>query len=105
MQFESDADTGPPAPEALTINSTGTSAAAVAQPRGPLIRGLTIAILSLVSLGPLLGCDKGPDGYKGGPGGVFAQAKRGEEDLDAMGERLKARKEELMASMGGQSLS
>jgi hypothetical protein len=39
------------------------------------------------------------------PGGVFAQAKRGEEDLEAMGERLKARKEELMASMGGQSLS
>jgi hemerythrin superfamily protein len=39
------------------------------------------------------------------PGGVFAQAKRGEEDLDAMGERLKARKEELMASMGGQNLS
>ena len=35
------------------------------------------------------------------PGGIFAQAKRGEEDLDAMGERLKARKEELMAQMGG----
>jgi hypothetical protein len=34
------------------------------------------------------------------PGGVFAQAKRGDEDLDAMGERLKARKEELMAEMG-----
>jgi hypothetical protein len=34
------------------------------------------------------------------PGGVFAQAKRGDEDLDAMGKRLKARKEELMASMG-----
>src|SRR6195952_1537834 len=31
------------------------------------------------------------------PGGVFSQAKRGDEDLDAMGERLKARKEELMA--------
>jgi len=30
-------------------------------------------------------------------GGIFAQAKKGEEDLDAMGERLKARKEELMA--------
>lgn len=35
------------------------------------------------------------------PGGLFAQAKRGDEDLDAMGERLKARKEELMAEMGG----
>jgi hemerythrin superfamily protein len=34
-------------------------------------------------------------------GGVFAQAKRGDEDLDAMGERLKARKEELMAKLGG----
>jgi hypothetical protein len=36
------------------------------------------------------------------PGGVFAQAKRGEEDLDAMGERLKARKAELMAQLGGE---
>ena len=35
------------------------------------------------------------------PGGLFAQAKKGDEDLDAMGERLKARKEELMAEMGG----
>jgi hypothetical protein len=35
------------------------------------------------------------------PGGVFAQAKRGDEDLDAMGERLKARKAELMAELGG----
>jgi hypothetical protein len=34
------------------------------------------------------------------PGGIFAQAKRGEPDLDAMGERLKARKDELMAEMG-----
>ena len=34
------------------------------------------------------------------PGGIFAQAKRGDEDLDAMGERLKARKEELMAELG-----
>ena len=34
------------------------------------------------------------------PGGIFAQAKKGDEDLDAMGERLKARKEELMAKMG-----
>lgn len=33
------------------------------------------------------------------PGGLFAQAKRGGEDLDAMGERMKARKEELMAEM------
>jgi hypothetical protein len=35
------------------------------------------------------------------PGGIFAQAKRGEPDLDAMGERLKARKAELMAEMSG----
>jgi hypothetical protein len=35
------------------------------------------------------------------PGGIFAQAKRGDEDLDAMGERLKARKAELMAQLGG----
>jgi hypothetical protein len=35
------------------------------------------------------------------PGGVFAQAKKGDEDLDAMGKRLKARKEELMAELGG----
>jgi hypothetical protein len=34
------------------------------------------------------------------PGGIFAQAKKGEEDLDEMGERLKERKEELMAKMG-----
>ena len=34
------------------------------------------------------------------PGGIFAQAKKGDEDLDAMGERLQARKEELMAEMG-----
>ena len=34
------------------------------------------------------------------PGGIFAQAKKGDEDLDAMGERIKARKEELMAEMG-----
>ena len=33
------------------------------------------------------------------PGGLFAQAKRGDEDLDAMGERIEARKEELMAQM------
>lgn len=35
------------------------------------------------------------------PGGIFAQAKKGDEDLDAMGERMKARKEELMAELGG----
>jgi hypothetical protein len=35
------------------------------------------------------------------PGGVFAQAKKGDEDLDAMGERLQARKQTLMAQMGG----
>ena len=34
------------------------------------------------------------------PGGIFAQAKRGDEDLDAMGEQLKARKQELMARAG-----
>ncbi len=33
------------------------------------------------------------------PGGVFAQAKKGDEDLEAMGKRLKARKTELMAEM------
>jgi hypothetical protein len=37
------------------------------------------------------------------PGGVFAQAKRGDEDLEAMGERLKARKQELMAELGGKA--
>jgi hypothetical protein len=35
------------------------------------------------------------------PGGIFAQAKKGHEDLDAMGERLKARKDQLMSEMGG----
>lgn len=34
------------------------------------------------------------------PGGIFAQAKKGDEDLEAMGERLKARKAELMAQLG-----
>lgn len=33
------------------------------------------------------------------PGGLFAQAKKGGEDLDAMGERMKARKEELMVEI------
>jgi len=37
------------------------------------------------------------------PGGIMAQAKRGDEDLDAMGERLKARKQELMAKLDGKS--
>ena len=37
------------------------------------------------------------------PGGIFAQAKRGDEDLDAMGKQLKARKAELMAEMGGRA--
>jgi hypothetical protein len=36
------------------------------------------------------------------PGGIFAQAKKGDEDLEAMGERMKARKDELMAEMGKQ---
>ena len=35
------------------------------------------------------------------PGGLFAQAKKGHEDLDAMGARLKARKAELMAQLSG----
>jgi Hemerythrin HHE cation binding domain len=35
------------------------------------------------------------------PGGIFAQAKKGDEDLEEMGERLKARKEKLMAEMQG----
>jgi hypothetical protein len=35
------------------------------------------------------------------PGGIFAQAKKGDEDLDAMGERLDVRKQELMAELGG----
>ena len=33
------------------------------------------------------------------PGGVFSQAKKGDEDLEAMGQQLKARKEALMAEM------
>ncbi len=31
------------------------------------------------------------------PGGIFSQAKKGEDDLDEMGERLQARKDALMA--------
>ncbi|MBU1378824.1 MAG: hemerythrin domain-containing protein [Alphaproteobacteria bacterium] len=34
------------------------------------------------------------------PGGIFAQAKKGDEDLDAMGERMASRKDELMAEYG-----
>ena len=37
------------------------------------------------------------------PGGVFAQAKRGDEDLEAMGKRIQARKRELMAKLGAAS--
>jgi hypothetical protein len=37
------------------------------------------------------------------PGGLFAQAKKGDEDLDAMGERLKTRKVELITSLGDPS--
>ncbi|MDO8323129.1 MAG: hemerythrin domain-containing protein, partial [Phenylobacterium sp.] len=33
------------------------------------------------------------------PGGMFSQAKKGDEDLDEMGERMAARKEELMAEL------
>lgn len=33
------------------------------------------------------------------PGGLFAQAKRGDENLDAMGERLQQRKQELTAQL------
>ena len=35
------------------------------------------------------------------PGGLFSQAKKGDEDLEAMGERLKTRKDELMTELGG----
>jgi hypothetical protein len=34
------------------------------------------------------------------PGGIFAQAKKGEQDLDEMGERLKVRRQELMTKFG-----
>ena len=39
------------------------------------------------------------------PGGFFAQAKKGDEDLESMGERMKARKEELMAEYGGKAVN
>lgn len=35
------------------------------------------------------------------PGGIFAQAKKGEEDLEEMGGRLRERKAELMQELGG----
>lgn len=35
------------------------------------------------------------------PGGLFSQAKKGDRDLDEMGQRLKARKEELMVETVG----
>ena len=34
------------------------------------------------------------------PGGMFSQAKKGDEDLEAMGERMAARKKELMKTAG-----
>jgi len=39
------------------------------------------------------------------PGGVFAQAKKGDEDLNAMGERIQERMEELKAKLGGRKAS
>jgi hypothetical protein len=39
------------------------------------------------------------------PGGIFAQAKKGDEDLEAMGERLATRKEELMAELAPPAVS
>jgi hypothetical protein len=35
------------------------------------------------------------------PGGIFAQAKKGDQDLEAMGKEIKTRKTELMRQMGG----
>ena len=35
------------------------------------------------------------------PGGLFAQAKKGDEDLEEMGRRLQARKQQLMSQMAG----
>ena len=37
------------------------------------------------------------------PGGIFSQAKKGDRDLEEMGQRLKARKDELMAESAGGS--
>lgn len=39
------------------------------------------------------------------PGGIFAQAKKGDEDLDAMGKRLQVRKDELMAKLAPRKAS
>lgn len=35
------------------------------------------------------------------PGGIFAQAKKGDQDLEETGRRLEARKAELMVELGG----
>jgi len=35
------------------------------------------------------------------PGGIFAQAKKGEEDLEQMGKQLQTRKQELMRQLAG----
>lgn len=35
------------------------------------------------------------------PGGIFSQAKKGEEDLNLMGEQMQERKDALMAKLGG----
>lgn len=37
------------------------------------------------------------------PGGIFAQAKRGDEDLEEMGKRLEERKAQLMAELSSRS--
>jgi len=37
------------------------------------------------------------------PGGIFAQAKKGEEDLNVMGEQLQQRKDALMVKQSGKS--
>jgi TPR repeat protein len=68
MQLESNADTGPPSPLALTITDQSDTAAPA---RRPWVRGLSIAALSVVVMGTLLGCDSGPGGSRG-PGGPFA---------------------------------
>ena len=39
------------------------------------------------------------------PGGIFAQAKKGDTELDAMGERLNARKRELLARLDAKGLA
>jgi Hemerythrin HHE cation binding domain len=37
------------------------------------------------------------------PGGIFAQAKKGDQDLEEMGKRMKSRKEELMKEMSARA--